>query len=660
MKNHFKLYICFIFIIILSVCFGTAVCVYAADSSTTEENFEDTKEQFSIVLSDTSFVFNGSMQYPTVKVVNDESGETLNKSYYTVQYDDSKDVGKYQVVVIFTGKYEDHKSISASYKITALTLKGNAELSLASKTLSYNGKERTNSVTVKINGERLTKNVDYTVTYSDNKNVGKAKATVTGINNYKGSVSKNFIITPAKVEKLKCKARSESSITLQWNKTKGASGYRVYIYDKNEKKYIRKKTITSASTTSYKVTSLNNATEYKFVVKAYVNIGSTKYEGSKSDPLKTYTSVPKYNGKISLSRSKNSTKMVVKYTAAKRGTGYQVGYSYDSSFKKSTKSIYVKNRKTVKATLNSLSKNKSYYIRVRVYLQTSDGKKHYGKWSSDVCDYSYKKNASVNINKKINSKKLTVKYTKAPYGSGYEIAYSKDSSFKNNVKKVYVKGLSNTNVTITGLSKVEGYYVKVRPYLDVDSRKVYGTYSKAVSNIYAEYKTAYVNNPNRTNNLKIASSAINGTVIAPGKTFNFNSVVGPRTVARGYKSAPLISGSGIGGGICQVASTVYNTALISNFKIVERHQHSARVSYVPLGRDAAIYQNKQNLRWTNSSKYKIQIKMTVKDGYMTCTFLAEKNVKPPSVSLKVSQSGKSFTLRRYVKGKCNYTAQSKY
>ncbi len=660
MKKHFKLYICFILVIILSACFGSTICVFAADSSITGENLEEIKEQYSIVLSDTSFVYNGSIQYPTVKVVNDESGATLNKSNYTVQYKDSKDVGKYKVKVVFAGKYEDYESLSASYKITALTLKENSKISLSNKTLSYNGKERTNSVTVKVNGKKLTKNVDYTVTYSNNKNVGKAKVTVTGINNYKGTVSQNFIITPGKVEKLKCKTRTKSSITLQWSKTKGASGYKVYIYDKNEKKYIRKKTLTSASTTSYEISSLNSATEYKFVVKAYVNIGNTKYEGPKANPLKTYTSIPKYSGKISLGRSNNSTKMTVKYTAAKRGTGYQVAYSYDSSFKKDVQKTFVKDRKTLKTTLNSLSKNKSYYVKVRIYLQTSDGEKHYGKWSSAVCDYSYKKNSSVDINKAVNSKKMTVKYTKSPYGSGYEIAYSKDSNFKNNVKKVYVKGLSNTSATITGLSQVEGYYVKVRPYQNVDSRRVYGAYSKVVSNIYAEYTTAYVNNSNRTNNLKIASSAINGTVIEPGKTFNFNSVVGPRTAAKGYKSAPLISGSGIGGGICQVASTVYNTALISNFKIVERHQHSARVSYVPLGRDAAIYQDKENLRWTNSSKYKIQIKMTVQGGYMTCTFLSEKNVKPPSVSLKVSQSGKSFTLKRYVNGKCNYTAHSKY
>ena len=105
---------------------------------------------------------------------------------------------------------------------------------------------------------------------------------------------------------------------------------------------------------------------------------------------------------------------------------------------------------------------------------------------------------------------------------------------------------------------------------------------------------------------------------------------------------------------------MFNTALLANVSIVERHQHSQRVTYVPLGRDAAIMWGSQNFRWKNNTGMPIKIKMSVKDGIISCKFYTSKEAKPKKVSLKVSQSGKNFTLRRYVGGKVNYTAKSKY
>ena len=117
---------------------------------------------------------------------------------------------------------------------------------------------------------------------------------------------------------------------------------------------------------------------------------------------------------------------------------------------------------------------------------------------------------------------------------------------------------------------------------------------------------------------------------------------------------------GLAGGICQVASTAFNAALLANVQIVERHQHSQRVSYVPLGRDAAISGNVQNFKWKNNTKYAIKVGMTVKGGKITCTFYTCQKVRPKKVNLNVTQKGKKFTLKRSVKGKVNYTCHSKY
>lgn len=107
---------------------------------------------------------------------------------------------------------------------------------------------------------------------------------------------------------------------------------------------------------------------------------------------------------------------------------------------------------------------------------------------------------------------------------------------------------------------------------------------EAFPDLLGTYNTKYVNNPSRTTNLRIAASKINGTVIVPGGTFSFNSVVGPRTASRGYKAAAIYSDgtvvNDVGGGICQVVSTLYNAAIQANMTITDRRNHSFMPTYV--------------------------------------------------------------------------------
>lgn len=99
-------------------------------------------------------------------------------------------------------------------------------------------------------------------------------------------------------------------------------------------------------------------------------------------------------------------------------------------------------------------------------------------------------------------------------------------------------------------------------------------------------------NKERSNNIALAAEAINNHVVFPGETFSFNKVVGKRTATRGYQPAPIIVrgelSEGIGGGICQVSSTLFNAADRSGMKILERYSHSKQVPYVPPGRDATV------------------------------------------------------------------------
>lgn len=115
----------------------------------------------------------------------------------------------------------------------------------------------------------------------------------------------------------------------------------------------------------------------------------------------------------------------------------------------------------------------------------------------------------------------------------------------------------------------------------------------------------------RTHNLTLASNAINGIILKPGGVFSYNDSVGPRLVGRGYRSAQIfVRGKledGIGGGICQVSSTLFNAALMAGMTIIERSPHSQVVPYVAPGRDATVAYGYTDFRFENSAKNPIGI-----------------------------------------------------
>ena len=110
--------------------------------------------------------------------------------------------------------------------------------------------------------------------------------------------------------------------------------------------------------------------------------------------------------------------------------------------------------------------------------------------------------------------------------------------------------------------------------------------------------------PGEEENVIIAAAKIAGTIIKPGETFSQNAKAGPYTTSKGYQIGPTYSGSNlittIGGGVCKIASTLYNVAILSNMGIVERHNHSMIVPYVPLGQDATVYYGSKDIKIKNN------------------------------------------------------------
>ena len=130
---------------------------------------------------------------------------------------------------------------------------------------------------------------------------------------------------------------------------------------------------------------------------------------------------------------------------------------------------------------------------------------------------------------------------------------------------------------------------------------------------------------NRTHNLELAVKSLDGATIRPGEVLSFNETLGPITKEAGYKPAKIfVKGKeleGIGGGVCQVSSTLYNAADYAGLEIVERHAHSRRVYYVEKGRDAATSYGGVDLKVKNTLPHPIKVQATAKDGKLTVSLL---------------------------------------
>lgn len=162
---------------------------------------------------------------------------------------------------------------------------------------------------------------------------------------------------------------------------------------------------------------------------------------------------------------------------------------------------------------------------------------------------------------------------------------------------------------------------------------------EAFPQILGTFSTTYnTSNQNRITNLKLASEKIDGTIILPGETFSYNKVVGERTIAKGYKEAAVYAGGkvvdGIGGGICQLSSTLYNSVLYANLEITSRSNHRFLTSYVTAGRDATVSWETIDFCFKNTRSYPIKITSEVKNGVVTTSIYGIKEEKEYEVVIE--------------------------
>ena len=174
---------------------------------------------------------------------------------------------------------------------------------------------------------------------------------------------------------------------------------------------------------------------------------------------------------------------------------------------------------------------------------------------------------------------------------------------------------------------------------------------EAFPNILGTFTTRYdASNKNRSNNITLASEKINGTVILPGETFSYNQIVGKRTIDAGYKEAGAYAGGKViqevGGGICQVSSTLYNAVIYANLEIVDRSNHYFQTSYVDAGRDATVSWGTVDFKFKNNREYPIKIDAVSKNGV---TKISIKGIKEEKEYEVVIQSEITSIIQKSVK-----------
>ncbi len=155
----------------------------------------------------------------------------------------------------------------------------------------------------------------------------------------------------------------------------------------------------------------------------------------------------------------------------------------------------------------------------------------------------------------------------------------------------------------------------------------------------------------RANNVRLAASRINGIELMPDEEFSYDKTILPRTTQNGYQAAPVYVGnkveSGLGGGICQPSSTLYVAALYANLGILERHNHSLAVSYMPPGLDATIAEGYLDLRLKNTTGYPIKIVANSDGGVIAFNILGY-NPDNTKVELVRSAGGGRYYVTRVV------------
>ena len=403
-----------------------------------------------LTLSETSYVYDGTYKKPAATVTF--GGKVLQEGKdYTISYRNNLNVGVTTVIATGMGDYTGYTS--KNFTITKRAMTGGT-VSVASS-VSFTGSNITPSVTVKVAGRTLTSGTDYTVSYSNNKNVGTSNVYVYGKGNYSGSLSAKFDIVPAKQQIQKLETRYKG-FYIDWAQKGSATGYDVeYSVNSNMSGAVSKH-LTANKPDTLTVSGLSGDKVYYVRVRSYTNVNGKVYYGAWSDikSIKTANNditkatVSGISTKVFTGKAITQNVTVkVGNAVLKNGTDYTVSYS--------------NNKKVGKATVKITGKGK------------------YG----GVITKTFKINPAKQEIQKLTakSKAFFVDWAQKGSATGYEIQYATNSKFTG-AKKATITNNKTDKTTVLKLSANKKYYVRVRSYTTVGGTKYYGAWS-AVKNV---------------------------------------------------------------------------------------------------------------------------------------------------------------------------------
>ena len=358
--------------------------------------------------------------------------------------------------------------LSVILMMSTLCLPASAAKSISKATVSvasaiYTGKTLKPKVTVKLSGKTLSSKY-YTVSYKNNKNIGKATVTVKGKNGYSGSVKKNFSIVPAKVTGVKVTPDAESA-KVSWKSVKGATHYRVDLYTGG--KWVKKAT---TSKLSAEISGLSGYTSYYFRVRAYKKVSGTYYTGAYSSSVKATTKLP---APTNVKATSTESSITLQWSKVSKANYYQIWLYEDGE------AIATKTTSKTKYTFKSLDTGKKYTLKVRGYVKKGETRT-YGAYAGKVTVYT--KIAPVTSLKvsDINTESALISWKASNGADSYTVtlkdAAGKETKYTAESNSCKVSSLSPATLyTVT----VKAYDASTKIYSDGVTEKFYSSPEKA-------------------------------------------------------------------------------------------------------------------------------------------------------------------------------------
>ncbi len=399
---------------------------------------------------------------------------------YSVSYSDNINAGTASITIVGVGDYTGE--VVKEFQINARSINA-ANVKLSQTSFTYDGKAKQANLTVTDGVNTLAKSTDYTVSYSNNINIGKATVKVTGTGNYCGEITKTFNILP-KAPSIKTEFTcTTNAVRINWNKVDNATGYRVFRYNETSRQWESLTSIKNNSTTTYRIANLNSGTKYKYMVRAYKKVDDVNYWSLDSSTISTATKPTKV---VMGSATRTSTATRINWTKINNCDGYEI-YIYSPTAKKYQKLKTINSNSTVTNRQAGLTYNFAYQYKVRAFKNVGNGSKVYGEFSAVKTVLTYPTNSSL------------IKYTR--------LSPNFNKGRTSTVKKITIHHMAgNMSVEACGLL-FSSSYRQVSSNYGIDSSGKIGMYVEEKNRAWTSSSFA---NDNQAITIEVANDQIGG------------------------------------------------------------------------------------------------------------------------------------------------------